>query len=67
MYTSAKTNSCHGTNILNIISTRTITYDYNDKGARTKEVNLVRRRTRMYSSFVSELYSFTFVGCLVGP
>ena len=46
----------HGdSNILNIISTRTITYDYNDEGARTKEVNLVRRRTRMlYSSFGSE-------------
>ena len=30
-------------NILNIIPTRTITYDYNDEGARTKEVNLARR------------------------
>ena len=39
-------------NISNTISTRTITYDYNDEGAQTKEVNLVRRRTRMlYSSF----------------
>ena len=39
-------------NILNITSTRTVTYDYNDQGARTKEVNLARRRTRMlYSSF----------------
>ena len=43
----------HGdSNILNIISTRTITYDYNDEGARTKEINLARMRTRMlYSSF----------------
>ena len=43
----------HGeSNILNMISTRAITYDYNDEGAQTKEVNLVRRRTRMlYSSF----------------
>ena len=39
-------------NISNTISTRTITYDYKDEGAQTKEVNLVRRRTRMlYSSF----------------
>ena len=39
-------------NILNIIPTRTITYDYNGEGARTKKVNLARRRTRMlYSSF----------------
>ena len=39
-------------NILNIIPTRTITYDYNDEGAQTKEVNLARRRKRMlYSSF----------------
>ena len=31
---------------------RTITYDYNDEGVRTREIDLTRRRTRMlYSSF----------------
>ena len=38
-------------NTLNIIPTRTITYDYDDEGARTKQVNLARRRTRMLYSW----------------
>ena len=39
-------------NILNIIPTRTITYDYDDEGARTKEVKLAGRRTRMLNSSI---------------
>ena len=64
---------CHGiirnvntlelnSNILSITPTRTITYDYNDKGTQTREVGLTRRRTRML--FIHRL-AWVYVGLYV--